>query len=193
MLLINALVDPDAVEDLDIRVALRNQLYQAGLTRILDKMEPLPSELLRRKMEEFKDLEEHDAALIYGDMVLNDVIDPPEILDNILASVVGTEAYESLRSILQHLMLVQGETATRDRCYQLIESVVSRIVLQQNADDVEDTSMTVDALISKFAEETELDQALREADLGLPRPSEASESEGSTGKKNLALHQATCY
>lgn len=113
MLLINALVDPEAVDDLDVRVALRNQLYQAGLTHILNKMEELNSELLHRKIDEFRELEEHDAALIYGDMVLNDVLDPPEILDNILTAITGTEAYDLLRSILQHLMLVPDDAEIR--------------------------------------------------------------------------------
>lgn len=113
MLLINALVDPEAVDDLDVRVALRNQLYQAGLTHILNKLEELNSELLHRKIDEFRELEEHDAALIYGDMVLNDVLDPPEILDNILTAITGTEAYDLLRSILQHLMLLPDDAEIR--------------------------------------------------------------------------------
>ena len=113
MLLINALVDPEVVDDLDIRVALRNQLYHADLTRILGKLSPLDNEILLRKMDEFREQEEHDAALIYGDMVLNDVLDPPEILDNILSSVTGTESYDLLRSILQNLMFVPGDEEQR--------------------------------------------------------------------------------
>lgn len=160
------MVDPEIVEDLDVRVALRNQLYQAGLTRIFDKMIPLQNDLLHRKMDEFQEVEENDAALIYGDMMLNETMDPPEILNNILGAITGTEAYDSLRSILQHIMLIQGDNEARIECYRLLESVVSHIVLQHNDGHREDLytgTLTVDALISKFAEENELKQALEDA------------------------------
>ena len=128
MLLINALVDSEVVHDLDVRVALRNQLYQAGLTHILNKMDELNSELLHRKIDEFREFEEHDAALIYGDMVLNDVLDPPEILDNILTTVTGTEAYDLLRSILQHLVLVPDDAEIRYRDYSSYTKHMSNVV-----------------------------------------------------------------
>lgn len=164
MLLINALVDPEAAEDLDVRVALRNQLYQAGLSRVLEKLAPLDSELLHSKMDEFRELEEHDAALIYGDMVLNDILDPPEILDNILSSVTGTECYDILRNILQHIMFIHGDLDTMIRCYRCIESAVSQIVRQQNELDPSMYGVTVDALISKFAQESQLGQQQMDED-----------------------------
>ncbi|KAI8139173.1 formin homology 2 domain-containing protein [Fennellomyces sp. T-0311] len=199
MLLINALVDSEAVDDLDVRVALRNQLYQANLTRILGKLAPLDSELLQRKMDEFRELEEHDAALIYGDMVLNDVLDPPEILDNILSTVTGTESYDLVRSIMQHLMLVAGDENHRDKIYRALEAIVSRIVLQQS-DDIDqydyDTpyGYTVDALISKFAEENEFDQALSDVDQLAPLDNlTASDSAGTSETEPEDLKARVTY
>lgn len=194
------MVDPEVVEDLDARVALRNQLYQAGLTRIFDKMIPLQNDLLHRKMDEFQEVEENDAALIYGDMMLNETMDPPEILSNILRMITGTEAYDCLRSILQHIMLIQGDTQAGVECYRLLESIVSEIVLRYNdrhAEDYYTGTLTVDALIAKFAEENELKQALEDA---APRSNflrveggnnEASGQENGTQQRKYPLLEIT--
>lgn len=75
----------------------------------------------------------------------------------------------------------------RSHCYRVLESVVSQVVLQQTGvlDDQDGAyGFTVDALISKFAEENEFDKALEDVGqhMQASRSLETITSE-STGKR----------
>ncbi|KAG0186187.1 hypothetical protein DFQ28_008191 [Apophysomyces sp. BC1034] len=166
ILLVNAIVDPEIIENASVRITLRNQLHQSGLTQILDKMSSFDNELLNRKIYEFKESEELDSASIYGGLVIDTVMDPEDVLEKIVASISGTRAYGYLKSILQHLLMIQCGAEKRNRYYQLIESIVSQIVLDRKGipDDFSSTyGFTVDDLISKFAEQDRFEEALKEA------------------------------
>ena len=164
LLLMIAIIDPDTIEDREVRITLRNQLYQGGLSQVIDKMKHLNNELINLKLEEFRELEESDAL---AHMVLGDSTEPLEILEKILPSINGTKAYNYLQKILQHLLLVQGDSETRNRYYQLVEHFVSQITLDKKGAPNNFTStygLTVKDLISKFVDEDELESALQEVD-----------------------------
>lgn len=112
MLLINAVVDPDTVQDLDRRMTLRNQLYQGGLERVLNQMTEMNNELLNQKVKEFRQLEEQDNAMVYGASRSN-VGDPAEILGSIVSATNGTRAFDSLRNILHQLSIIQQDLENR--------------------------------------------------------------------------------
>ncbi|KAI9473530.1 MAG: hypothetical protein EXX96DRAFT_578379 [Benjaminiella poitrasii] len=165
LLLILAIVDPDTVQDRDDRITLRNQLYQAGLAHIFELLESFNNELIHLKLEEFKEWEDSDAI---AHMVKANGT-PTEILDQLLASVRGTKAYDYLQSLLQQLLLIQSDSPeTRNRVYQLVEHFVSQITLDRNGIANHNFShtygMSVKDLIAKFAEEDEMEMALQEAD-----------------------------
>lgn len=113
MLLICAMVDPDTVEDQEVRIALRNQLYQGGLEAILQNLGDLQNELINRKIDEFREMDDRDAHSVYGDMILNSIHEPLGLVEAILPIISGTRAYDFLQSILQNLLLVQYDTETR--------------------------------------------------------------------------------
>lgn len=164
LLLILALIDPDTIEDRDARITLRNQLYQGGLAQIIDKMMSLNNELIISKLEEFRELEDSDTI---AHMVLGDSTEPIEILEKIVASINGTKAYDYLQKLLQQLLLLQCDSETKNRYYQIAEHFVSQITLDRKGSSDNFTStygLTVKNLISKFADEDELESALQEAD-----------------------------
>ncbi|RCI04280.1 hypothetical protein CU098_004364, partial [Rhizopus stolonifer] len=162
LLLINAIIDPDTVKDREYRITLRNQLYQAGLAQVLEKFKLFNNELMNLKLEEFKELEECDTI---AHMVVGDSIDHVDILERILASINGTKAYDHLQKLLQNLLLIQDDSETRNRYYQLIEHFVSQVTLDRKGTNFSATyGVTVKDLIDKFAEEDELEAALQEAD-----------------------------
>ncbi|ORZ09817.1 formin homology 2 domain-domain-containing protein [Absidia repens] len=165
MLLICAMVDPDTVEDQEVRIALRNQLYQGGLGAILQDLGELHNELINRKIAEFHELDDRDTQSVYGDMILNNIHEPLGLVEAILPSIVGTRAYDFLQSILQHLLLIQYDPETRNRYYQLIDTVVAQIVLDRKGlpNDFTDTyGFSIGHLLAKFSDEDELDQALKD-------------------------------
>lgn len=164
LLLIMALIDPDTIEDRDARITLRNQLYQGGLAQIFDKMMSLNNELINSKLDEFRELEDSDTI---AHMVLGDSTEPIEILEKIVASINGTKAYDYLQKLLQQLLLLQCDSETKNRYYQIVEHFVSQISLDRKGSSDNFTStygLTVKNLISKFADEDELESALQEAD-----------------------------
>lgn len=179
LLLIIALVDPDTIEDREARITLRNQLYQSGLSQIFEKMRLFNNELMNLKLEEFRELEENDRI---AHMVLGNSSEPMEMLEKILASVNGTKAYSHLQSLLEHLVLIQCDSETRNRYYQLVEHFVSQIALDKKGDSDHFTNtygFTVKNLISKFVDEDELEAALQELDEAREMAEKALEREAS--------------
>lgn len=176
-MLILAIVDTDTIENRDHRITLRNQLYQGGLSQVIDKLKLFNNELINLKLEEFKESEDADAI---AHMVLGDVTEPSEMLEKILASIKGTKAYDHLSSLLQHLLLIQCDSETKNRYYQLVEHFVSQIALDRK-DVLNNFSttygLTVKNLISRFAEEDELENALQEADEAREMAAKALERE----------------
>lgn len=106
-------MDPDTVVDKDVRISLRNQLYQSGLSDILDNLSELDNEFINRKIDEFRELDERDTNSLYGDSVLNDAHEPLGLIEAIIPNILGTPAYNFLQNILQHLLLIQYDTETR--------------------------------------------------------------------------------
>ncbi|KAI8336356.1 hypothetical protein BC941DRAFT_428994 [Chlamydoabsidia padenii] len=165
MLLICAMVDPDTVEDQEVRIAIRNQLYQGGLGAILQDLTGLHNELINRKIEEFREMDDRDTHTVYGDTILNSIHEPLGLVEAILPSIAGTRAYDFLQNILQNLLLIQYDAETRNRYYQLIDTVVSQIVMDRKGlpNDFTDVyGISIGHLLSKFSDEDELDQALKD-------------------------------
>jgi hypothetical protein len=113
MLLICAMVDSDTVEEQEVRIALRNQLYQGGLDAILQDLGGLHNELINRKIDEFREMDDRDTHSVYGDMILNSIHEPLGLVEAIVPTINGTRAYDFLQSILQNLLLIQYDTETR--------------------------------------------------------------------------------
>lgn len=143
-------------------MTLRNQLYQGGLAQVLEKLKLFNNELINIKLEEFHESEDNDNI---AHMVVGDSADPTEIVEKIVATINGTKAYDYFQKLLQDLLLIQCDSETRNRYYQLIEHFVSQVTFDRNSNSFTSTyGVTVKDLIAKFAEEDELEEALQEAD-----------------------------
>jgi hypothetical protein len=165
------------MEDRDARITLRNQLYQGGLAQVFEQMRSFNNELMNSKLEEFRELEDSDTI---AHMVLGDSTEPSEILEKILASINGTRAYDYLQTLLQHFLLMQCDSETKNRYYQLVEHFVSQITMDRKggSNSFSNTyGLTVKDLISKFAEEDELEAALQDADEAREMAAKALERE----------------
>lgn len=167
MILVNAIIN--VVEDVEIRIHLRNQMTASGLERVLVGMKELSDEHVDRQIREFKSLAENDQdelMEVYDDHVLNDKDDPREVFEYLLSNVEGTRAYDFFLSCLQHLLLINNEeTQIRSRYFQIIDNLVAQVVLDHKglADDFSaDYHTTVQHLIDKFADQDQLKTTLED-------------------------------
>lgn len=91
---------------------LRNQLNACGLQRILEKMEAFGYDLINRQLDRFRAQADNDYEEVldmYNDQVLNDMADPQDVFQCILAGVEGTRSYDFFLSTLQHMLLIKDE------------------------------------------------------------------------------------
>ncbi|KAG0914538.1 hypothetical protein G6F33_004165 [Rhizopus arrhizus] len=167
MILVNAIIN--VVEDVEIRIHLRNQMTASGLERVLVGMKELSDEHVDRQIREFKSLAENDQdelMEVYDDHVLNDKDDPREVFEYLLSNVEGTRAYDFFLSCLQHLLLINNEEMQiRSRYFQIIDNLVAQVVLDHKglADDFSaDYHTTVQHLIDKFADQDQLKTTLED-------------------------------
>lgn len=167
IILVNAIIN--VVEDVEIRIHIRNQMTASGLDRVLDRMKELSDEHVDRQIREFRSLAESDHEELmdmYHDHVLNDKDDPREVFEYILNDVEGTRAYDFFLSSLQHLLLINTEEAhTKARYFQIIDNLVAQVVLDHKGlagDFSADYNTTVQHLIDKFADQDQLKTTLED-------------------------------
>ena len=111
MMLVNSLIS--VVEDVEIRVHLRNQMNACGLQAITDKMLEFNSEHLRRHISIYKQMSDNDYEVvieIQNDNILSDMNDPRDVFESLLGRVEGTRGYDFLLSALQHLLLINDQS-----------------------------------------------------------------------------------
>ncbi|CAO3595395.1 unnamed protein product [Absidia cylindrospora] len=168
MMLVNSLIT--VIEDSEVRVHLRNQLNACGLQRIMDKMLEYNNEHLRRHISIYKQMSDNDYEDMqetYNDESINNMDDPRDVFESILHRVEGTRGYDFLLSALQHLLLIQDQGPVQVRYYQLLDNLVTQIVLDRKGLSSNDFSggvgWSVASLVEKFAEQDQLQSAIEEA------------------------------
>ncbi|ORZ05858.1 hypothetical protein BCR42DRAFT_427913 [Absidia repens] len=168
MMLVNSLIT--VIEDSEVRVHLRNQLNACGLQRIMDKMLEYNNEHLRRHISIYKQMSDNDYEDMqetYHDESINNMDDPRDVFESILHRVEGTRGYDFLLSALQHLLLIQDQGPVQVRYYQLLDNLVTQIVLDRKGLSSNDFSggvgWSVASLVEKFAEQDQLQSAIAEA------------------------------
>ncbi|KAF8977913.1 hypothetical protein BGZ46_007008 [Entomortierella lignicola] len=164
---INALLQ--VVDDIELRMHLRSQLTTSGLTRIISKMRCLSHDLIDRQLNIFEDEAENDYEDMiecYNHQILNDMSDPYDVFHTLLRSVESSRAYDFFLSLLQHMLLIREEGDLRIRYFQLMDSIITQIVLdRRGVTDNFDKKLgiSVNQLVSKLVDQDRLNHALEEA------------------------------
>jgi hypothetical protein len=109
ILLVNAIVSLETVEQLDSRISLRDQLNNSGLHQLLKQMDNFGYELLSRQIDRYQELADADNEDLYGGMIQNASEDPHEILDSLLNTTNEKRAYGFFVNMLQHMTLIPDE------------------------------------------------------------------------------------
>ncbi|KAJ9064184.1 hypothetical protein DSO57_1033059 [Entomophthora muscae] len=165
MILINALIE--IPEELEIRMHIRNQLNLCRLGNILKLMKELGSEFINLQILKFERVAELDMAELiesYNSHILQNMNDPRDVFEALLTSVGDTRAYDYFLSALQHMLLIRYDADLKTRYYQVIDSVITDIVLDQHyfENGYVRQNGSVSTIIAKFEKEEQLEQSLSE-------------------------------
>lgn len=174
LILINGIL---TVDDFELRLHYRSQMEAAGLRKILDVCHQFQHDSLEKQIASYEKLAAADQEVLlqnFDQEVLRDLSDPYDVYRAIMSSVEGTPAYPYFLSSLQHLLLIRAEADTKTRYYQLIDELVTSIVLDKKQDFSGGLSsvvgVSVARLVAQFGEqersriaEEEASNARREA------------------------------
>ena len=169
MFLINAIVNSDIVDSLQVRVHLRSQMTASGIVRIMTKMRALMTPDLDTQLTVYEKGAAADQEELVESMGREGsaLLDPHDLLQAVLSRVQDTRAREFLLSALQHLLLIQREGADLVHSYQLIDSMVSTVAMDRNGaatqGDLESLLGTsVSNVLGRFAEQDLLERTQAE-------------------------------
>ncbi|OBZ81412.1 Cytokinesis protein sepA, partial [Choanephora cucurbitarum] len=168
MMLVNSLVT--VIEDVELRVQLRNQMNASGLENITQKMLDFNNEQLKRHISIYQQMNDSDVdeiMEIYNETIVTNMNDPRSCFERILERVEGTRSYNFFLSSLQHMLMIQAQGDTQVRYFQILDKLITQVVMDRKGLRSEDMSSnagwSVGALIDKFAEQDQLNIALQEA------------------------------
>jgi cytokinesis protein len=170
LFLINALANEH--EELKVRVHVRSQLKACGLPRIMQKMTLFKYELIDRQLSHYEEEEQLDLEELVdfqadGDAVVLDADNPIEVVSGIWKKLdTSPRARDFFLSALNHLLLVRGEEAERARTMQLVDSLLSYILIDgraRNFDTAEQSwNFSVQALLERLHTDEEALEAVEE-------------------------------
>ncbi|MBW0464588.1 hypothetical protein O181_004303 [Austropuccinia psidii MF-1] len=153
-------------EDVTVRVHLRTQMNSSGLKRIMDKLKKFQHHSIERQLNQIEGeaiQDEEEMLENFNRRLLNDLTNPQQLFDAILENVDGSRCKEFLISILQHLLLIKEDTESQVRFYQLIDQLVTSVVLDSKALDDGGSGdfssmlgVSVAAVMSRFADQDQL-------------------------------------
>ncbi|CAG8584202.1 10129_t:CDS:10 [Ambispora leptoticha] len=164
LILVNSLIG--VCDDVELRVHLRNQLHACGLTRIIDKMKTFNYELINRQILKFERESEADYEEIFDSLTFSISTDPRDVFQCILASVEGTRAFDFFLSAMQHMLLIRDDGETRTRYFQLIDALITQVVLDRRGleqDFTHSVGISVSQVLDKLADQEKLQAAIDEA------------------------------
>ena len=170
MFLVNAILSARIVSEYEIRVHLRNQMDASGLQRILIKLRAFKNPDLDRQLDEYEKGAESDHENVvesFNKDVLTDMSDPVDVFKAIIEKTSGSRAYDFFLSALQHLLLIKQEGDGLVHYYQLIDSLVTAVVMDRKG-SVEGSDMSsllgvsVNNVLSRFADQDEMNATREE-------------------------------
>jgi cytokinesis protein len=154
MVLINGIMD--AAQDLDVRLHHRSQMESAGLQRVLALMHSFGVPPLDKLLKIFETTIEEDELRLRERLdqeVLKDLTNPEDVFKALAAKTSDSKARDYFLSMMQHLLLIREEGSGLVHYYQLIDSIVSDVVLDKKLAGAEQRiGHSVERIIAQFNE-----------------------------------------
>ncbi|KAG8680709.1 hypothetical protein FRC09_018027, partial [Ceratobasidium sp. 395] len=135
LMLINGIIA--RAPDLKSRMSLRTSMEVAGVQQIIDFARDMGHESLATNLNQFLSAAEEDQAELkdqLGREVLNNLSDPQDIFQTIISTIRESPAQPYFLSALKHLLLIPNDDPdTRTKYYQVIDGLVTDIILERRA------------------------------------------------------------
>jgi cytokinesis protein len=160
--LVNAILA--GVEDLDLKVHHRALLNAAGLERILNLCESFGVPSIDTQIAILQDALDEDERKLRERLdqeILKDLNNPQDVYNALCAKTDGTKAKGYFLSMMQHLLLIHEEGQPMVHYFQLLNSLVTDVVLDKKLANAEQRlGLTVERIIGQFNEADRLQAAL---------------------------------
>ena len=136
----------------------------SGLRRILTKMKLLNHPQIERQIVQYEEKAEVDFERItekHNESILRDFQDPWDVFRAILSSVEGSRAHDFFVSAMQHLLLIREQGEQRVRYFQLIDSLITSVVLDRKSierDFSNTLGVSVANLAGRFADQERFEE-----------------------------------
>lgn len=185
----------DVIDDLDVRIHHRTLMDSAGLPRIVALCRELGIPAMDKQLDELATTIEEDEQRLkerQDTVILASFSDPEDIWNALCSRVEGSRAKDYFLSMMRHLLLIREEGPQLVYHYQLLDSVVSDVIMDGKLATAEQRiGHSVQRLIAQLNEsdrlqvaETEVAETRAQA-LRLKLEKEALEEEISQGLDGL--------
>jgi cytokinesis protein len=165
LVLINGVID--FVEDLDLRLHHRSQMESAGLQRIIVLCQNFGVPTIDKQLKILQGVLDEDERKLRERLdqeILRDLNNPRDIYNAIFAKTQDTRAQDYFLSMMRHLLLIREEGPPMVHYYQLIDSLVTDVVLDKKLAGVEQRlGHSVERIIAQFNESDRYQAAEDEA------------------------------
>lgn len=143
-------------DDFDLRLHHRSQMESAGLGRIFELCQSLKWGNVDSQIKLLRDTFAEDEKRLRERLdqeILKDLTDPQNVFNAINAKTEGTRANNYFLSMMQHLLLIREEGQPMVHYYQLLDSIVTDVVLDKKLAGAEQRmGVSVERIISQFNE-----------------------------------------
>ena len=141
-------------EDLDLRIHHESQMATAGLRRIMELCRSFNFDNLNTNLDELQDTIENDEKELRERLdqeFLRDLTDIEDVYAALKARTLNSKAQDYLLSILQHLLLVREDGPGLVQYYQLLDSLVTDVVMDHKLAGAEQRlGKSVESIITQF-------------------------------------------
>lgn len=142
------------MDDLDLRLHYRTQMEAAGLQRIMATCESFQVPAIDKALGDLRKTLEADEKALSERMdqeILKDMTNPEQVYQAVRAKTDDSRARDYFLSMLQHLLLIREEGPTMVKYYQLIDSMVTDVVLDKKLVGAEERmGRSVENIIAQF-------------------------------------------
>ena len=151
-LLINGIMD--GIDDLDLRLHHRAQMEAAGLQRILELCRSFGLDQLDKQLDILQDTIDYDEQQLRERLdqeVLRDMRSLEDVYGALKARTEDSKAHDYFLSMMQHLLLIREEGPGLVHYYQLLDSLVTDVVMDKKLANGENRlGQSVERIIAQF-------------------------------------------
>ena len=146
----------EGLDDLDLRIHHRSQMEAAGLQQILTLCRNFGVPQMGDRLDDLQGIFEDDEKKLKERLdqeILRDLKNPEDVYNALRAKTQDSKAGDYFLSMMQHMLLIREEGTALAHYYQLIDSIVTDVVLDKKLVGAEQRfGYSVERIIAQFNE-----------------------------------------